>query len=340
MINMMNAEKNSITAIWQQELQAAFTNINELLHFLKLDADDLTPHQQAAKDFPLLVTRSYAERIKKSDWSDPLLRQVLPLPDELDEQPAYSSDPVGDNHASVLPGLIHKYHGRVLIVATGACAIHCRYCFRRSFSYANNSANRSQIDSIIGYINNNPDVTEVILSGGDPLTLSDARFRDLMTRISNISQIERIRIHTRLPIVLPNRITTTLLETLGAIRQKVIVVVHANHPNELTDQVSDALLALKRNDVTLLNQTVLLKGVNDNEKTLTQLSLRLFDCHTLPYYLHVLDKVSGAMHFDTDINEVYNIYEQLQRKLPGYLLPKLVREVQGKPYKTLLNLSF
>lgn len=340
MINMMSAEKNSITAIWQQELQAAFTNINELLGFLKLDADDLTAQQKAAKDFPLLVTRSYAERIKKSDWSDPLLRQVLPLPEELNVHPAYTSDPVGDNHASVLPGLIHKYHGRVLMVATGACAIHCRYCFRRAFPYANNSANRSQIESIIEYIRNNPDITEVILSGGDPLTLSDARFRDLMTRISNISQIERIRIHTRLPIVLPNRITTTLLETLGAIRQKVIVVVHANHPNELSDQVCNALLALKRNDVTLLNQTVLLKGVNDSEKTLTQLSLRLFDCHTLPYYLHVLDKVSGAMHFDTDINEVYSIYEQLQRKLPGYLLPKLVREVQGKPYKTLLNISF
>ena len=159
---MMSAEKNSITAIWQQELQAAFTNINELLAFLKLDADDLTAQQKTAKDFPLLVTRSYAERIKKSDWSDPLLRQVLPLPDELDEHPAYTSDPVGDNHASVLPGLIHKYHGRVLIVATGACAIHCRYCFRRSFPYSNNSANRSQIESIIEYISNTPDITETL----------------------------------------------------------------------------------------------------------------------------------------------------------------------------------
>jgi EF-P beta-lysylation protein EpmB len=339
MANMMSVEKTSLIPSWQQELQSAFTDIAELLCFLDLNADNLKEHYQVAKDFPLLVTRSYASRIKKSDWNDPLLRQVLPHPDELAKHASYLSDPVGDEQASVIPGLLHKYHGRVLVITTGACAIHCRYCFRREFPYSDNSAQRSQLNAIKQYLLDNPSVSEVILSGGDPLTLSDSRLHHLLESFADNPQIERIRIHTRLPIVLPSRITNTLLKTLISSNKKVIMVIHANHPNELNGDVFEVLQLLKGAGVTLLNQTVLLKGINDNAKTLTQLSHRLFNCNTLPYYLHLLDKVNGAMHFDSTNTHVHNVYEQLQKNLPGYLVPKLVREEQGKPYKTLIQTS-
>lgn len=332
----MNVEKTSLIPDWQQEMQTAFTKIDELLIFLELSFDDLSLHQKAAKNFPLLVTKSYAERIIKSDWNDPLLRQVLPHPDELEKHPAYLNDPVGDQQASVSPGLLHKYYGRVLIVSTGACAIHCRYCFRREFPYADNGAHRSQIGSIQQYLADHPDVTEVILSGGDPLMLSDLKFQHLFEMLDEQPQIVRIRIHTRLPIVLPSRITKQLLDTLSSGNKKVVMVIHANHPNELNNEVSNGLLSLKNRGITLLNQTVLLHGVNNEADTLTQLSHRLFDCHTLPYYLHVLDKVTGTTHFDSTMQHTLDIYHQMQQNLPGYLVPKLVSEEAGKPHKTLL----
>ena len=333
----MNIEKTSLIPSWQQELQSAFTSIDELLCFLELNIDDLSRHYKAAKTFPLLVTQSYAQRIKKSDWNDPLLRQVLPHPEELEKHPAYLNDPVGDNQASISPGLLHKYYGRVLLVSTGACAIHCRYCFRREFPYADNSAHRSQIGIIKQYLTDHPEVTEVILSGGDPLTLSDSKLQLLFELFENQPQIERIRIHTRLPVVLPSRITKQLLNILSSTNKKVIVVVHANHSNELNDTVSNTLLSIKAIGVTLLNQTVLLRGVNDDADTLIELSHRLFNCHTLPYYLHVLDKVTGTMHFDSTRHHVFDIYNQIQQSLPGYLVPKLVCEEAGKPHKTLLT---
>ncbi|ORU93406.1 MAG: EF-P beta-lysylation protein EpmB [Cycloclasticus sp. symbiont of Bathymodiolus heckerae] len=339
MANMMNVAKNSAIPSWQQELQSAFTDVNELLAFLELKTDRLDDYYNAAQDFPLLVTLSYAERIKKADWNDPLLRQVLPHPDELTSHPQYLSDPVGDANASVSPGLIHKYHGRVLLITTGACAIHCRYCFRREFPYSNNSAHPSKIDSIKEYLSKNPDVNEVILSGGDPLTLNDTKLSRLFEFLSSNTQIERIRIHTRLPIVLPSRITDQLLNTLASVNQKVIMVIHANHPNELNTDVYEALASLKDINVTLLNQTVLLKGVNDHADTLIKLSNRLFECHTLPYYLHLLDKVNGALHFDSTLQHAKKVYALVQTKLPGYLVPKLVHEEAGEPNKTLLQLN-
>jgi len=339
MTNMTNVAKNSPIPNWQQELSSAYTKPEELLNYLELQVDDISPYNEAAKKFPLLVSHSYAQRIKKRDWNDPLLRQVLPLPDELISSPRYSSDPVGDGKASISPGLLHKYHGRALLIATGACAIHCRYCFRREFPYSNNSAHRSQLASIKTYLQNHPEITEIILSGGDPLTMSDSKFSHLFKLLSEIEQIERIRIHTRLPIVLPSRINMELLTTLSSSTKKVVMVIHANHANELNDDVANALIALKEHQVILLNQTVLLKGINNDIASLEQLSLRLFNVHTLPYYLHVLDKVAGAMHFDQESHKSYQLYEQLQQRLPGYLVPKLVREESGKPYKTLLHYS-
>lgn len=336
---MIRVEKTSLIPCWQQELQTAFTGISALLHFLELNTNELSQHNRAARDFPLLVTRSYAERIKKSDWNDPLLLQVLPQPAELETHDGYLNDPVGDAQASRSPGLIHKYQGRILVITTGACAIHCRYCFRREFPYSDNSANRSQIAHIQQYLVDNSDVTEVILSGGDPLMLSDSKFQHLFESLSDVEQIKRIRIHTRLPIVLPKRITHHLLDTLKSSRKKVVMVIHANHPNELNDEVEAALLELKNIGVTLLNQTVLLKNINDNADVLTQLSTRLFECHTLPYYLHVLDKVNGAAHFDMSTQHVFELYADIQKQLPGYLVPKLVKEEDGKPHKTLLYLN-
>ena len=336
----MRVEKTSLIPSWQQELQSAFTDIHDLLIFLALDIEDLGLYYEAAKDFPLLATLSYVERIKKSDWNDPLLKQILPHPNELDGHINYHADPVGDAQASVSPGLLHKYYGRALLVTTGSCAIHCRYCFRREFPYSENSAHRSQLESIKQYLLDHPDVTEVILSGGDPLTLSDAKFRHLFESFTELPQIERIRIHTRLPIVLPNRITKQLLSTLSSSDKKVVMVIHANHANELNDDVANVLLNLKDIGVTLLNQTVLLRGINDSADTLSELSQRLFNCHTLPYYLHVLDKVTGAMHFDSSRNHTREVYKQLQKKLPGYLVPKLVCEEASKPYKTILATNF
>ncbi len=340
MLMMINIEKNSPIPHWQQELRTAFTNISDLLFYLHLDSADLSLQYQASKNFPLLATKSYVDRIKKSDWADPLLRQILPLADELKQHPDFINDPVGDSQASVMPGLLHKYHGRVLLVTTGACAIHCRYCFRRAFPYSDNSAHRSQITAIIDYLTNNPGITEVILSGGDPLTLSDAKFQHLISTLSDIQHIDRIRIHSRIPVVLPSRITDKFLDTLASSDKKIIMVIHANHPNELNHEVEKGLLKMKQLGITLLNQTVLLQGVNDDPVILTQLSFRLFDCHTLPYYLHLLDKVSGAQHFDINNPTVKILYEQLQATLPGYLVPKLVREESGEAYKTPIQIQF
>jgi len=339
MANMTNIKKTSLIPRWQQELQSAFTNINELFSFLNLNVEDLGSYSKAAQKFPLLVTHSYAKRIAKSDWNDPLLRQVLPHPDELTSHPSYLSDPVGDTSASISPGLLHKYYGRILIISTGACAIHCRYCFRREFPYSDNSAHRSQLDSIKQYLSNHTEVSEVILSGGDPLTLSDSKLQQLLEQLAKQPHIERIRIHTRLPIVLPSRITDELLKTLLSSPKKIIMVIHSNHPNELNNEVSEALQLLKNAGVTLLNQTVLLRGINDNANTLVELSHRLFNCSTMPYYLHLLDKVTGAMHFDSTQAHSDNIYQQLQERLPGYLVPKLVREEAGKKHKTLMAKS-
>ncbi len=336
MVHMMNVEKTSLIPSWQQEMQSAFTKIDDLLQFLALDPDDLSLHYKAAKDFPLLVTKSYADRIVKSDWHDPLLLQVLPTPNELKRHPDFLNDPVGDGQALVSPGLLHKYHGRVLLITTAACAIHCRYCFRREFPYSDNSAHRSQSELIKQYLISHPDVSEVILSGGDPLMQSDEKLQHLFDLFEELAPIKRIRIHTRLPVVLPSRITNRFLDILSKTSKKVIIVIHANHPNELNSEVANTLLLLKKIHVTLLNQSVLLQGINDHAETLVTLSHRLFDCHTLPYYLHVLDKVTGAQHFDSPNKMIFDLYRHMQENLPGYLLPKLVCEESGKAHKTLI----
>lgn len=304
---------------------------------LDLDPSLLPAAQAAARLFPLRVPRGYVTRMQRGNVNDPLLRQVLPLGDESRIVPGYDQDPVGDMQAMPVPGVLHKYHGRVLLTATGACAVHCRYCFRRHFPYHEANAGRDDWRPALAYVAQDPSIEEVILSGGDPLTLADDKLHDLRRRLAAIPHVKRLRLHTRLPIVLPARVTPALLTAIAPGRLAGIIVVHANHANEITDDVRDALAALTRGGYTLLNQSVLLRGVNDEVEALCALSQRLFDVGVLPYYLHVLDRVQGAAHFDLDAERARRLHAEVAARLPGYLVPRLVREQAGEPGKTWLR---
>ena len=319
---------------WQQALSESFTDLDALLDYLHLAQSPRAEAFQAARQFGLRVPRVFANLMRPGDWDDPLLRQVLPLADEVAELPGFTPNPVGDREAEVTPGLLHKYPGRALIVATGACAVHCRYCFRRHYPYQSGSASPRQWDGIMAYLQGRPEIEEIILSGGDPLMVSDERLAGWLERLASLPQVKRLRLHTRLPVVLPQRITPELTSLLTQNRFQTLIVIHANHPNELSGRVQDALSPLHVAGITLLNQSVLLKGVNDSPDALQRLSERLFELHVMPYYLHLLDRVAGAAHFEVDEREAIGLIEQLQQKLPGYLVPKLVREIAGEVSKT------
>jgi EF-P beta-lysylation protein EpmB len=283
----------------------------------------------AAKSFPLRVPLSFAASMQKGNPDDPLLRQVLPVKDELLAYPGFSNDPVGDLPSATQTGVLHKYHGRVLFINTGSCAINCRYCFRRNFPYADLQLGKQDENAGIRYIQENPDITEVILSGGDPLLLSDARMAKLFVQLSAIKHLKRIRIHSRLPIVLPARITEDLINTLSQCGKQVVIVVHCNHANEINSRVITAFKLLRNKGITLFNQSVLLKGVNDNVAVLCELSEQLFSHGIIPYYLHLLDKATGTGHFDVSETVATDLIKQVQATLPGYLVPKLVKELPG-----------
>lgn len=335
MITRINPEHNKES--WQLELARAISDPAELFKRLHLDTAKLPASLIAHKDFRLRVTDSYLRCIEPGNPNDPLLLQVLPQGLEVNQSPGdFLLDPVGDADATQTPGLIHKYHGRVLLVTTGACAIHCRYCFRRHFPYSESSAGRDLWQQALAYLAGQPDVDEVILSGGDPLTLSDEKLESLVQQLEAIPHIKTLRVHSRLPIVLPSRVTPTLLDLLENTRLKTVIVVHSNHANELSTAVGDALRQLKQRHFTLLNQAVLLKNVNNDVFTLKTLSKSLFDHGVLPYYLHVLDKVAGAAHFDIADHDAQQLVEALRQQLPGYLVPKLVRETSGEASKTPL----
>ena len=318
---------------WKNSLAQAIRDPAELLKLLELPASQLPNAKSAAQAFPLRVTHSYLKRIRKGDPNDPLLRQILPLADELKDVRGYSHDPVGDLPAQKLPGLLHKYHGRALLVTTGACGIHCRYCFRRNYPYTESNPLHDNWPVVIDYLEKNIEVNEIILSGGDPLSLSDQRLKKLVRDLEPIQHLATLRIHTRLPIVLPQRVNQELLQWINATRFKVVLVLHVNHANEIDADVKSAMATLKKTGVTLLNQSVLLKGVNDSSSDLKKLSHALFDAHILPYYLHQLDKVSGATHFAVADQTATQLMAELRQQLPGYLLPRLVREQAGEPNK-------
>jgi EF-P beta-lysylation protein EpmB len=294
---------------------------------------------EAHAQFPFRVPRGFAARIAGTDPADPLMFQVLPTAAEMDPVQGFSNDPVGERLAPPDRGLLRKYSGRALVMATGTCAVHCRYCFRRHFPYSEHTVGRLWPDTL-SQLAADSSLSEVILSGGDPLMLPDERLASMVADVSALRHIRRLRIHTRMPIVLPERVDESLVDWLAATRLPVVVVVHANHPAEIGADVRRACRVL--NDaagVTLLNQSVLLRGVNDDATVLAELSESLFETGVLPYYLHMLDPVAGAAHFEVPDAEAGDIVEKLRAMLPGYLVPRLVREIPGAPSKIPVELK-
>ncbi len=320
-------------ANWQQELANGFRDPAALLAALGLRADEVDADLDPSHPFPLRVPAGYVRRMRHGDPADPLLRQVLPLGRERIAAPGFTSDPVGDRAAIRGQGVLRKYHGRALLITTGACAIHCRYCFRRHFPYAEQHAGEDDWSAALATIAGDPSITEVILSGGDPLVLSTARLAPLVAGLAAIPQLRRLRLHTRLPVVLPSRVDDGLVALLAGVRLRPVVVIHANHPREIDADVVTALARLRDAGIALLNQSVLLRGVNDDDATLAALSEGLFDAGVLPYYLHLLDRVAGAAHFEVPETEARALHARLLTRLPGYLVPRLVRESPGAPTK-------
>jgi len=321
---------------WQQAMARSISDPARLLKYLQLPDSLLPSAEEATKLFGLKVTHAYLDRIKVGDPADPLLRQVLPLGAELDQTDDYTPDPVGDHAAIRTPGLLQKYNGRALLLATGACGIHCRYCFRRHFDYASSNPSKEGWQEAITTLSQDSSIKEVILSGGDPLSLADNKLQHLVSMLEDIPHLKRLRIHTRLPVVLPERVTTGLCDTLASSSLQVITVLHINHANEIDSEVEDSCARLRQAGSWLLNQSVLLAGVNDNHESLCALSERLSDCDIQPYYLHQLDKVDGAAHFAVHDDKARQLVEEMRARLPGYLVPKLVREHAGAPSKSPL----
>lgn len=321
-------------AQWQRDLAEAIHDPRELLALLGITPDRV-PDLDPDSPFPLRVTRYFAGLMRPGDPNDPLLAQVLPRRLEKTEVAGFGTDPVGDLDALLGSGLLHKYEGRALAVTTGACAVHCRYCFRRHFPYAEQSLLRdwqASLDRLRGL----DQVSELILSGGDPLTLADKRLGELTEDAQTISHLRRLRIHTRVPVVLPARVTSALCRLIDASRLQVVVVIHVNHPNEVSPELGGAMAALRDAGAILFNQAVLLKSVNDDADTLIRLSEALIAIGVVPYYLHLLDAVAGAAHFDVPVDQAIALMEALQARLPGYLVPRMVREVAGAQSKTPL----
>ena len=325
---------------WQAELQNIITSPQQLFKLLELDERQLPSLIGAHEQFQLRVTLPYLKRIKKRCIEDPLLKQILPSGLEMEKVDGYVADPLQEENSNPCKGLLHKYKSRVLFVVATQCAVNCRYCFRRHFPYAENNANRAEWREAITYIGGDKSINEVIFSGGDPLVVNDRQLSWLNDELEKVLHLKRLRIHTRLPVVLPNRICDELLSWLSSSRLKPVVVIHCNHPQEIDNSVKEALARLRSAGVTVLNQAVLLRGINDDKRTLVELSEKLFEADVMPYYLFMLDAVAGAAHFDIDEETALRLHHQLHVELPGYLVPKLMREIPGKASKTPLGASF
>jgi EF-P beta-lysylation protein EpmB len=321
---------------WREAMRTAVRDPERLCRMLQLPKEIEAAAQRASRQFPLFAPHGYIARMRKGDSNDPLLRQVLPLADELDDRSGFTQDPVGDMPSDRGNGILQKYHGRVLIITTGACAVHCRYCFRRHFPFSDSPPSIARWEAVIREIQHDSSIKEVILSGGDPLTLVDSLLSQLAGLIAHVPHVRRLRVHTRLPIVIPQRVTGALVDWLNGSRLQPIVVVHANHPQELDAEVQSALAVLADAGVILLNQTVLLHGINDDAETLVQLSERLLDCQVMPYYLHQLDRVAGAAHFETTVDRGVALIKQMRARLPGYAIPRYARELAGESSKHVL----
>lgn len=328
--------KSDTETSWQRSLQRAVRSVDELLNLLELQRSDV-PDVDFHSMFPLLVPLEFVARMRKRDPLDPLLLQVLPLAQENSTIPGDSVDPVGDLASETAPGLLHKYPGRVLLIASGACAVHCRYCFRRHFPYMEKPKSLEHWQPAIRAIADDSSIEEVILSGGDPLSLGNAKLRRLVQAIEAIPHVRRLRFHTRFPVMIPGRIDAGLIALFRRTRLATYLVWHINHSREIDDAVSRGASALKRAGVTLLNQAVLLHRINDSMEVQCDLALRLLDVGIIPYYLHQLDRVQGASHFDCPSEIGENIVLGMREKLPGYAVPRLVKEVRGEMSKTLIR---
>jgi EF-P beta-lysylation protein EpmB len=323
------------TPDWRRSLQRAIRGLDELARALELPREALGAYEPGRRQFPLLVPESFVRRMRKGDAADPLLLQVLPLDAERSSPPGYTPDPL-DEVDRAEAGLLEKYAARVLLIAAEACPVHCRYCFRRSFPYAENLASRQDWSGVLERLAARTDIREVILSGGDPLSLGNRRLGDLIARLDELPKLTTLRVHTRFPIMIPERIDAGLCRLLESTRMRVVAVVHSNHANEIDNEVKTALMRLRAAGATLLNQSVLLRGVNSNAAALEALSLVLFDSGVLPYYLHQLDRIAGAAHFEVPDTTALEIMATLRTRLPGYLVPRLVRELPGELSKTRL----
>lgn len=330
MITYLATQKN-----WQTAFSDIITSFEELAHALQLNPQDF---DQKVGHFPLKVPRRFVQKMQTGDINDPLLRQVLPSFAETVEVTGFVTDPLAEATSNPVKGIIHKYQSRVLLPVTGACVVNCRYCFRQHFDYQENMPSRDDWQAISDYIQADSQINEVILSGGDPLSLSDRRLFEIFDTLETLPQIRTIRLHTRVPVMIPERLSVELLERFVQSRFQVVMVIHANHPNEIDDETVFYLNRARLAGITVLNQSVLLKDINDNADVLASLSERLWTAGVLPYYLHVLDKVAGASHFLVDDKTASEIHWQLLAKCSGYLVPKLVRETPHQPFKTPINI--
>lgn len=327
--------KQTAVSTWQNQLKSAIRSLDELCDLLDLPTE-FRARIEALKQFPVFVPRPYLARIRLGDPQDPLLLQVLPVPDE-DLGPAgFRVDPLAESNVNPQPGLLQKYAGRALLITTGCCAIHCRYCFRRHFPYDDSPSSIDQWQPALGQIAAEQSIAEVLLSGGDPLTLVDETLHRLIGELDSIGHLTRLRIHTRLPVVIPARITDALVSLLTSARLQTVVVIHINHAQEIDSPVKAALARLTDAGIMVFNQSVLLRNVNDNSQALIELSNALIDCQVVPYYLHQLDRVIGAAHFEVSIERGKQLIAEMRAALPGYAVPRYVQEIPGRPHKIVL----
>lgn len=322
---------------WQRTLAESITDVKTLCTLLEIEEASLGKYSQSIGQFPLRVPYGFVQRMKKKDPDDPLLRQVLPLEKEMEVVPGFNQNPVQENQYNPVPGLLHKYPGRVLLTLAGSCAVNCRYCFRRHFPYASNLPGQQGWQMALNYIANDKSIEEVIFSGGDPLVVKDSVLNDLVQQLILIPHLKRLRIHTRLPIMIPERITEEFISLLKKSGLQIVIVIHSNHANEIDSSVKSALQLIQEAGFALLNQSVLLKGVNDEVEALKDLSEVLFSVGVLPYYLHMLDPVQGSAHFLVSEKKACQLMKDLMSQLPGYLVPKLVREVPGEKSKSFIK---
>nr|WP_136250494.1 EF-P beta-lysylation protein EpmB [Ningiella ruwaisensis] len=323
---------------WQSELANAYTDPASLLNYLQLNPEDYAQHFAARRLFNMRVPRPFAKLMQTNKWDDPLLKQVFPAKEEFQSHPDFVGDPLQE-HNNALPGILHKYQNRALFIVKGGCAVNCRYCFRRSFPYEENAVSKAKWRDVLNYVAKTDALDEVIFSGGDPLMAKDSHLAWLAEQISQIPHIKRLRIHTRFPVVIPQRINDEFLSWFAKVKLQKIMVFHINHANEVSPDLKSACAKLRGAGVHLLNQAVLLRGINDSVQEQIALNEAVFEAGILPYYLHLLDKVEGASHFDTPQDKAKQIMAEVIKRQPGYLVPKLVREIAGQPGKTPIDLT-